>query len=243
MPNFLKQIILRDGEFIFQSITEEHLGAQDAYIRSLMPPVSIFAPRLFSLNSGVHAMFTPQNTYFITELTTLPFRTSFIPNIRTKCLNPTFRVQPIDGEVTVKDNDFPWPEAWGKLWFIVNTTRGEGNYWPAECYLISTRDGECFHTNYPNVYHSSGSICMGREWQGTFPQHGFVTGLDAFSSSMTSFLTSAMNRDLVVANTSITYSRALAKPHKWLQPEMGRPNEIISNRVTELLVPYLLQLC
>lgn len=221
-----KRVILRSNRFQLETITTEleDLGTQEHHLSQLVPAQAILTPHVGSIGErSVHLLSVATNSstaaswIMLTSMPILPFRSAFIIS---KSIGgyyvPTSHPAPRNQiERCFKDSDFTVPPSWGKVVFMVRfvSTGSTGNAAPAQCYLVSLREGEFYRTDYPNV-HSNGLICMGYIWDGNRAGNQPNMMLQ-FMHCLTTFLTSDMNPDLSTLGTVSAFSRQPTEPYAW----------------------------
>ncbi len=246
MPSDHSEVLLRNGEFVLRSYAETSLGTQESYLRSLMQAQPTFVPNAFKTGTHhSHLVKVPQGDLtIVTKLDALPFRSAFglDPNHPT-LLRPTLRLKPETGEIALKDNTFPWPAAWGDLFFIETFGQTSSLHLPGLCYLVVFRGGEFYHPAYPNIYSDGGRICMGTEWERS-KAGSFTLVQEMYFHSYMSFFSTMMNTDLSTNDTFKFYARTTDEGNPWRAANSdwaraNRPSVIITARFFPLIGPFL----
>lgn len=242
-----EEVLIRNGHFIQRVYTEIDLGSQDAYLRSLVQQQPLITPSLFKTGqNATHACRnTNGETILFTRLDALPFRSAFAVNgASPNLLKPTLHLKPEAGELSFKDNTFPWPAVWGDLFFIQTfVSFGVVNN-PGNCHFVCFREGEFFHTYYPNIFSTDGRVCMGSEWERN-KGGGFSLLQEQYMHSYMSFFSTQLNGDLAVDATFKLFARTCADGNPWrahADPEWAErnpPSSIITARFFPLIGPFL----
>jgi hypothetical protein len=210
-----EQVLLRAGRFFLQEITETDLGSQDAYIENLVASKMNLVLNAFNVASNtVHLLSGTKETVAFTRMEALPFNSAYYLSEDTSTLYPTFRRVPSEGELTFKDNTFKWPVGWGSLWFAQIFSNSDPSVFrPGFCYLFAYRNGEFYHTHYPNVYANDGRICMGDAWDRNRMNNQTLLQ-QLFMHSYMTFLSTQLNTDLCTDDSREVFSRT-AKDTTW----------------------------
>lgn len=232
----LKRVFLEEGEFVLETTSHRRLGSQDEYLESLFANRYTVIPAALQIASeSAHMLVGANEAIVFMRLKNLPFRTAFTLSDDANLLFPTYHIEPETGEVTFKDNIFPWPETWGSLWFTETFVLGGGTPRPGSCYLVSYREGEFYHTNYPNIFNNDGRVCMGRDWD-SCPHGNQPTVAQRFMHAYMSFVNTPMNSDLRTNHTASAYARHATGEHegKWLaqtDPSIRPPSSLLTCRI------------
>jgi hypothetical protein len=244
MPNQTTQIILRNGNFIAQTVTETNIIDQEAALSALIKPVPLLVPSIGKFNGkNVHLVaLTNTTSAAIVSLDELPFRSAFatpewntvLRRTGTTSIDLTNRVgenwsqclypecNPIPASVHQKtfpkeQTNFPWPAAWGRLFFLLRFEIIAGRLIAKKASLFSYREREFWMTDYPNV-HSHGDVCMGAAYSADYENNKIFTQplMAQVAFALTHFMSSDMNTDLSTSRTYIRYARKADE--SWLLP-------------------------
>jgi hypothetical protein len=196
------QIVLKDGNFIRQTITEEILGSQEHVLAACSTTAGIYIKNAMPYgNKQLDLIVSRREIVAIVELDKLPFKTYF----ELLDSDPTILVPvllPHRGTIMIDD---PWkPGDVGKLIFALKFTRNDdGVNLPNNCYFWIVADGELRKLPYPNTY-EDGRICMGNEWQASANKGGVVPSM---IHAVDTFFSTAMNKDLQNFNMRYVFNR------------------------------------
>lgn len=195
MPNS-KQIILRDGRFFVQNITETDIGTQDKVLREHSAAIPYDVPNNFVVNGQpINVQFSGQNVVGWCEVLKLNLSTVWTivdGGLRFPVFKKPDRMQsPPEHEAMHVIS----PIKAGMRLFFVNQMQwhdGEKCYQWLNSYLVArgSRRKEFFRPPLPNI-HSDGKICMGT-YQAISPCLA-----DLFSHSLNHFNSSKWNSDLI----------------------------------------------
>lgn len=222
------EIILKDGNFVRRTVTEQYLGAQDTLLQQMVEQQSLMLPNFMPFGEGsLHLMVSKSQIIIATELKKLPFKTWW------KLASGT------DLAVTWQNNgrgciqiDDPWtfPAHLGKLIFAIKFDTATGRPEPVNGLLYVYRNRELYHLPYPNIY-EDGRVCMGDEWD-----RRRSTGMDLISD----FVHGHTSFHSTIASNHLTSERTIRVFKRNLDGWVTVPDDVFLNNL-QLTSPAFMQ--
>lgn len=214
----LTEILLKDGQFVRRTITEQDLGSQETILAQCAATTKTFLKNLTIDADGRpwHLLHSKTEMALIAELNFLPFNTYFeVAEDDATKLCPVFRPHP--GALKL-DAPWPVPTKFARMLFVLRYKETRPGailpFLPSDAYLFAYRDGELRHFPYPNLF-GDGRICMGGTWDNR--RSRAVSIFDDFQHALTSFHETQMN-DHLISNLSFRFFRKDLNGN-WLAPE------------------------
>jgi len=212
----LTEIILKDGQFVRRTVTEQDLGSQEAVLAQCANNQKIYLRNIHHDSAGRqwNMLSSKSALVMITQLKHLPFKTYFeVAEDNPDQLAPTFR--PHKGTILL-DDPWPVPDQIGKMLFVLaysQTGRVSMPFTASTAHLFLESGGELRKIPYPNLF-EDGRLCMGDQWDARRSRN--VSIFDDFERALESFHTSEMNDHLVLNASFKMFRKDLSG--KWLEP-------------------------